>query len=138
MQTKQLSLNLKLSTIWLILIILIVAIGAVDILWFSYLGQGFFYGAIVLLSIICGYSLYRAWDNTNYQLTISTDSKEVILSYTAKQIDTASIISATQYSFFLTSLNLRRDNGKTVTIPIFIDSVELSSYKKLRILLYHS
>jgi hypothetical protein len=116
------SCALKISFIWVCIS---------GILMLSALFVAIFYHNFYMLLFITLYVISYLWSTKNTQL-LNHQSKWFVKK--GQYIYKAQLIRYRQFTYLLTIITLKY-NQQTVTIPIFIDSVNLQYYKSLRRLL---
>ena len=108
-------------------------------------------GSLVSAAFVlyCCYVLYRGLLITKYRLDIMTDKNKYIVYYNNIPYD-ANLLSVKQFSFLITTIKLHctisgsihkysnNSNSKIITLPIFMDSVPICTYKQLRVFLQWS
>lgn len=124
MRTKIIILRPKISLVWLGLTVSSVVLSVVMlILLQSYL-------MILFMSI---YSITFILCQIKYQIDIYPNENKIII-YKNNKHYTAQLVGCCQLSFLLTLITLKYNN-RAITFFIFIDSVSLVQYKKLRMFL---
>mgnify|MGYP007122131775 CR=1 FL=1 len=124
MQSKLLQLHPKLSKIWLFLVAAV---------FFVALTSFISYHSYLLLLFIIIYALTFYKFQTGYCIKIASDTRQITLIHKNKN-HVAQLVNCYQITFLLTCITLHYNN-KTVTRPIFIDSLSLNQYKCLRMFL---